>query len=101
MPTDISGETEGVRATVTNPLAVNVVTGNSEYVTNDIEEASATITYIGAENLAGSWYVKKIDTSSGTVFGHASVKNNSSYSTYDSAWTARASLTYQNFGDAF
>lgn len=51
---------------------------------NDIEEASATVTYIG-------------DESSGTSFGYATEKNNSDYKNYTDAWTNRASLTYQNY----
>jgi len=81
----------------TNPLPINDI----KYNTNDIEEASSTITYIGAEDKDGNWYIKKIDTTTGCVFSHATVKNNSGYTTYDTAWTARAGLTYQNYGDAF
>jgi len=68
---------------------------------NDIDEASATVTYIGQEEKEGGWYLKKIDTSSQVVFTHASVTNNPSILTYSSAWTSRASITYQAFSSAF
>lgn len=80
-----------------NPLPIDPI----EYNTNDIEEASATLTYIGMEDKNGNWYIKKIDTSSGNSFAHATVTNNSSYTDYDTAWTNRATLTYENYGDAF
>lgn len=73
----------------------------SRFNTNDIEEASSTVTYIGLESSNNKWWIKKIDTSSGNSFQHASVTNNSSYTDYDTAWTNRATLTYENYGDAF
>lgn len=84
-----------------NPLAVKISDVADDYSTNDIEEASATVTYLGFENRDGDWYVKKIDTSSGNSFSHATVTNNSSYLTYDTAWAARGSLVYENFKEAF
>ena len=79
------------------PLATEPI----KYNTNDIEEASATITYIGLQDKNGNWYVKKIDTSSGNSFGHATIINNVSYTTYTTAWAARASLVYGDYGDVF
>lgn len=72
-----------------------------EFNTNDIEEASATITYIGGEDKDGEWIVKKIDTTSGNSFQYASVTNNPTRTSYDLAWTNRATLTYENYGEAF
>lgn len=68
--------------------------------TNDIDEASSTITYIGTESFEGDWRIKKIDTSSGVNFTYATEKNNSDYNNYTDAWTARASLTYQDYKDS-
>lgn len=70
------------------------------YTTNDIDEATTTVTYIGMETSSGSWYVKKIDTTTDTSFGHATITNNASYLTYTTAWAARTLLTYNNFKDA-
>ena len=50
--------------------------------------------YFGYVALDGSWYIKKIDTSSGTTY----TKGNSDYST---AWTNRASLSYDLFNVIF
>ena len=72
-----------------------------EFQTNDIEEASATVTYIGMEDASGEWYLKKIDTSSDTVFSHATELNNVGTSDYSTAWTGRAGLTYQDYSNAF
>ena len=68
---------------------------------NDIEEASTTVTYIGQEDKAGNWYLKKIDTSSNVAFGHATVTNNPTISSYGSAWAGRGTITYQDYSNAF
>ena len=94
---DINTLNDGQIISSTNPLPVYNIKQN----TNDIEEASSTITYIGTENKNGNWLVKKINTSSGASFSYATINNNSSYLTYDTAWTARAGLTYEKYGDAF
>jgi len=79
-----------------NPLPVSL----SEFNTNDIEEASSTVTYIGMETQDGEWMIQKIDTSSDTSFGYATVTNNATKTSYTLAWTGRVTLTYQNYSDA-
>ncbi len=59
-----------------------------------IDEASATITYIGQaqdDSDIGDpvWQIQRIDTSSGTVIQWADGNNN-----YDNVWDNRAALTY-------
>ena len=71
------------------------------YKANDVDEASSTLTYVGKEDSAGSWLIVKIDESSGTSIQYATVKNNSGTSDYSTAWTGRASLTYQDYSEAF
>lgn len=66
---------------------------------NDIEE-SGDVTYIGKEDKQGNWYVIKIDESSDIVINHATEDNNDE-TTYTTAWTNRASLTYEDFSSAF
>ena len=85
------------RLSSSNPFTTDIV----KYNTNNIIEASSTLTYFGMEDKNGNWLVKKIDTTSGAAFSYATINNNSSYATYDTAWTARASLTYENYGEAF
>lgn len=70
----------------------------SVFQVNSIDEVSAVLTYIGYESMDGYWYIKKITD---TAVQHATEKNNTSYTAYDTAWTNRASLTYENFTDAF
>lgn len=72
----------------------------SEYGTNDVEEASSVITYVGKEKRDGTWLVMKIDTSSGTSIRYASVENNALITAYDDAWTGRATLTYGTYAEA-
>jgi hypothetical protein len=69
--------------------------------TNNVDEASATVTYVGQEKSDGTWRVMKIDTSSGTAITYAAIGNNSLVTTYASAWAARVSLTYGTYGSAF
>jgi hypothetical protein len=73
----------------------------SKYGTNDIEQPSSTITYIGQEDSDGNWVIKKLDTSSGTSFRYATAVNNPSITSYSDAWTNRATLTYGTFSQAF
>jgi hypothetical protein len=59
-----------------------------------IDEASATITYIGYAQDGSSiadavWSIKRIDTSSGTTIEWADGNNN-----FDNVWDNRAALTY-------
>jgi hypothetical protein len=72
-----------------------------EFGVNEIEEASATVKYIGAETADGEWWIRELDTTAGTVFGHATVMNNPTYSSYALAWADRATLTYGLYSEAF
>ncbi len=69
--------------------------------TNNVDEASDTLTYVGSEDADGNWVIKKINTSSGTSITYATETNNPTYETYTSAWTDRTSLTYGSYKDAF
>lgn len=84
-----------------NPATEATLQNLVEFNTNDIEEASSTVTYIGMEKADGTWCVKKIDTSAGNSFGYATVSNNPTRTSYTLGWTNRATLTYENYGVAF
>jgi hypothetical protein len=71
-----------------------------DYGTNDLDEASATIAYVGKEKSDGTWMVMKLDTSSGMSIRYATVANNAAITTYAAAWAARAGLTYGIFAEA-
>ncbi len=65
-------------------------------------DTSGTTTYVGMSKADGTWWLQKIDQSSNpTIIGHASITNNGGYATYSAAWTARASLTYGRYDEAF
>ena len=68
---------------------------------NDLEEATDTLIYIGYTDIRGNWLVKRIDLSSGKEFRYAMNSNNSSYSSYATAWAARASLSYTTYDSIF
>jgi len=57
-------------------------------------DVSGTPMYFGYIDLDGSWYIKALDTASGTTY----CKGDSGYST---AWTGRAGLTYGEFDVIF
>ena len=75
------------------------------YVTNDIDDGDTTtdIVYIGKEDKDGAWAIQKIDSTTSTLptFQYATVTNNAGTTTYSTAWTNRASLTYQDISSAF
>lgn len=76
-------------------------TALNAYGTNNIDEASATVTYIGKEDADGAWYIMKIDTSSGTAFTYATVSNNPTLTSYTLAWAGRAAATYAAYSSSF
>ena len=73
----------------------------SKFGTNDVDQASDTLTYVGQEDPEGIWAIKKIDTTSGTEIRYATNINNDSYTSYTSAWTDHTSLVYGTFSQAF
>lgn len=86
----------------TNTTITGTVSVNGVYGTNDVDPASATLTYLGEEDADGTWVIQKIDTSSGTVFTYATVTNNSAVASYADAWAARGTtLTFGTYSQAF
>ena len=81
------------------------VATRSEYSANDIDDGdtAANILYIGMESADGTWFVFKFDETSSTLIPaqYASVKNNAGTTTYSTAWTNRATLTYGDYSVAF
>lgn len=59
-------------------------------------ETVGQVTYLGSEDKDGAWQVQKIDKSAFTM-AYASQVNNATVTTYNDAWTDRATLTYQNY----
>ena len=88
---------DGSEVTDSNPTPVDSLKYNSNF----IDEASETLTYICMENKNGDWWIKKIDTSSGNSFQHATIANNATVLTYTDAFTDRATLTYGDYGGVF
>jgi len=72
----------------------------ADYGTNDVEEASSTVTYVGKEKRDGTWLVMKIDTTSGTSIRYASVENNALVTSYADAWSGRSALVYGVYSEA-
>ena len=64
------------------------------YAVNDLEGTDPL--YIGKVTSAGVWLAQKYSTAAGTM-RYANLSNNAAYTTYPSAWAARASLTYGLF----
>lgn len=80
---------------------VQVTADLAAFQTNNLDEATATVTYIGKERVDGAWLVMKMDTSSGIALTYATVVNNAAILSYAAAWAARATLTFSSYGSAF
>jgi hypothetical protein len=92
---DIDMATEGI-ATEATLAQIR----DEEYGLNDLEEASATVTYAGYEKSTGEWLLKKIDETTGMAIGYATITNNPTRTTYTLGWTNRATLTYEDYSSA-
>lgn len=69
---------------------------------NHVDAPDSSTTYVGKEDKDGTWLVQKISVSGVvTTLTYATVLNNASVLTYSAAWTARATLTYGTFAQAF
>ena len=99
------GYTNGVagkKVIVLDASGNQVTDFGTRFGTNHIDEASATVTYYGKEDKNGEWLIQK-ESVSGTVttYTFATITNNPSVSDYSSAWTARTTLTYGTYSQAF
>jgi hypothetical protein len=67
----------------------------ANYKTQEVDDASP-ITYVGKKNArSGAWLIERIvDTGADSAIRYANESNNISYTTFASAWSARASLVY-------
>lgn len=65
-----------------------------DYAVNNVEQAATT--YVGKVTPRGAWLVQRYVEATG-VFDYANQSNNSTYTTYGTAWTNRATLTYAVF----
>ena len=88
-----AGTQRVVLATDQPAIDVNASVESATYTTR-IDEASATVTYIGDAAIGSStasalWRIKKIDTTSGTSITFADGNGN-----FDNIWDNRASLSY-------
>lgn len=82
----------------------DIITALKKYSTNAIDDYSvASTTFICKEGAStADWYIMKIDeTGDYPVFTHATVVNNPTVLTYGDAFTARATLTFGTYSQAF
>lgn len=71
------------------------VTVSDTWIANDTDTVGDT-TYVGEETVDGRWRVRKIvKVVDVNTITYATSKNNPSISSYNDAWTARATLDYQ------
>ncbi len=68
---------------------------SDSYFTNNVDDQTTDgVIYVGKEDKDGNWLIVKMDFSSGISITGASIKNNSTYTAYADAWSARESLIY-------
>ena len=83
-------------------IAANPIVTTDGWGTNDLVDATATLTYVGKERADGAWLVMSLDSTSGLAMRDATITNNASVTTYAAAWAARAStLVYGTYAEAF
>lgn len=75
---------------------------NRTFEASDQDTADATYYYFGFLTQDGNWMIQRFDNSVPNVvnYRYACLKNNAGYNVYSSAWTDRASLTYDYFNVA-
>lgn len=66
------------------------------YQLNDLEDAATA--YFGLSDKDGKWLLKKFVDAAGTM-RYANESNNPTITDYSTAWTNRATLNYNLFGD--
>lgn len=94
---DANGNITGVAG---NPLVTTGGGGGGggspldPYPLNDLDGTDPL--YIGKATSSGVWLVQKYSTAAGTM-RYANLSNNAGYTSYASAWAARAALTYGMF----
>lgn len=93
-PVPVQLDSNGSLPVSTGSLAAAEIDPLAGYNTNNlVEEVDGTI-YFGLENASGNWAIKKIATDGTTTYS----KGASGYST---AWTNRATQTYDTFDNTF
>jgi len=75
------------------PIMTNLAILDGYYF-NDLE--NATPLYQGKSDINANWLVIEYDQTAGTI-NYANIGNNPTYTDYNSAWAARASLVYDEF----
>lgn len=75
---------------------------NRTFEASDQDTSNATYYYFGFLTQDSNWVIQRFDNSVTNVinYRYATVKNNSGYDSYASAWSARSSLTYDYFDKA-
>lgn len=72
---------------------------NRTFEASDQDVAGPTYQYFGFLTQDGNWVIQRFDLSVANVinYRYATLKTNAGYNVYSSAWTDRASLTYDYF----
>lgn len=67
---------------------------------NDVEKIGE-ITYVGMEDNKPTWFVQKIDKTSGLSIRYATIINNPTIDNYSDAWSSHTDLIYGTYSEAF
>lgn len=72
------------------------------YEASDQDTTGATYQYFGFVTQDSNWVIQRFDLSVANVinYRYATTNNNTGYTNYAAAWTARASLSYGYFYEA-
>ena len=81
------------------PISGDITTSSSnkmeKYVLHEIDEPNNSTTYIGKEDVTGTWLLQLYaESGKTTTITYANISNNGGQATLTAAWTNRATLTY-------
>lgn len=91
----------GSKGLVTEDNSASILSAVKTWAVNDLA-TSGVVTYVGKEQADGTWYIVKLDETSGLAVTHATILNNPTATTYAVAWAARATtISYGAYSEAF
>jgi hypothetical protein len=87
---------------ITDSIKRVTIDALNHYATNDVDNNNKKNVYEGLETSDGSWQIVNIVTTGKIISNrYATITNNPTYTSYASAFTDRATLTYDYYSVAF
>ena len=92
----------GSKGLVTEDNSAAIASSVKRWAVNDVSTTVANVTFVGKEQGDGTWWIMKIDTTTGVAITHAAIGNNGLVTTYAAAWAAKGTtLIFGAYSGAF